>query len=90
MSFDRHPSKAHTAKIVYQLSTLISDARRAVGWTMRDLAEHLGVNTSSISRMEASERDGTIRVETLCRALDVMGFRLRLGCEPIGGSTDRG
>lgn len=52
--------------------TLINDARRAVGWSMRDLAAHLGVNVSTVSRMERSERDGTIQVATLRRALDVM------------------
>ncbi|WP_162256586.1 helix-turn-helix domain-containing protein [Agromyces sp. Soil535] len=60
------------------MSTLIADARRAVGWSMRDLAEHLDVNVSSVSRMEASECDGTIGVGTLNRALEVMEFNLRL------------
>ncbi|ANJ25625.1 helix-turn-helix domain-containing protein [Agromyces aureus] len=64
------------------MSTLIADSRRAVGWTMRDLAERLDVNTSTISRMEASERDGTIGVGTLSRALEAMGFSLHLGCDP--------
>ena len=52
---------------------------------MRDLAERLQVNTSTISRMEASERDGTIGVGTLGRALEAMGFSLHLGCEPVRG-----
>lgn len=64
------------------MSKLIADARRAVGWSMRDLAEHLDVNVSSVSRMEASERDGTIGVGTLNRALEVMGFNLRLASAP--------
>ncbi|WP_448808738.1 XRE family transcriptional regulator [Agromyces bauzanensis] len=55
------------------MMSLIPDTRRSVGWSMRDLAAHLGVNVSTVSRMEKSERDGTIQLSTLRRALDVMG-----------------
>ncbi|MHA6695770.1 helix-turn-helix domain-containing protein [Homoserinimonas sp. A520] len=55
------------------MSTTIMDTRRAVGWTVRELAENLGVAPSSVTRMEQSERDGRIQLGTLQRALNVMG-----------------
>lgn len=53
--------------------SVIASTRRSIGWSMRELAAHLGVNVSTVSRMERSERDGTIQLSTLRRALDVMG-----------------
>lgn len=58
---------------VWRLSTTIKDTRRAVGWTVRELAENLGVAPSTVTRMEQSERDGRIQLGTLQRALNVMG-----------------
>ncbi|MHA6668595.1 helix-turn-helix domain-containing protein [Homoserinimonas sp. A447] len=55
------------------MSTTIADTRRAVGWTVRELAENLGVAPSTVTRMEQSERDGRIQLGTLQRALNIMG-----------------
>lgn len=60
------------------MSTTISDTRRSVGWTVRDLAENLGVAPSTVTRMEQSERDERIQLGTLKRALAVMGRRPRV------------
>lgn len=60
------------------MSTTIRDTRRAVGWTVRDLAENLGVAASTVTRMEQSERDGRIQLGTLRRALNVMGRSPRI------------
>jgi transcriptional regulator with XRE-family HTH domain len=60
------------------MSTTIADTRRAVGWTVRELAENLGVAPSTVTRMEQSERDDRIQLGTLKRALGVMGRSPRL------------
>jgi len=60
------------------MSTTISDTRAAVGWTVRELASTLGVAPSTVTRMEQSERDGRIQLDTLERALGVMGRRPRI------------
>lgn len=55
------------------MGTTIADTRRAVGWTVRELAENMGVAPSTVTRMEQSERDDRIQLATLKRALGVMG-----------------
>ncbi|MHA6695603.1 helix-turn-helix domain-containing protein [Homoserinimonas sp. A520] len=60
------------------MTTTIADTRRAVGWTVRELAETLGVAPSTVTRMEQSERDGRIQLGTLQRALNVMGRSPRI------------
>ena len=60
------------------MTTTISDTRHAVGWTVRDLAENLGVAPSTITRMEQAELAETIQIGTLKRALGVMGRGVRL------------
>ena len=55
------------------MSTTIADTRRAVGWTVRELAENMVVAPSTVTRMEQSERDDRIQLGTLTRALSVMG-----------------
>lgn len=57
------------------MSSTIADTRRAVGWTVRDLAENMGVAPSTVTRMEQSEREDRIQLGTLKRALGVMGRR---------------
>ncbi len=60
------------------MSTTIADTRRAVGWSVRELAENMGVAPSTVTRMEQSERDDRIQLGTLKRALGVMGRRPRV------------
>ena len=47
--------------------------RDALGMSTRDLAARLGVTSMAISKLEASERAGTIGVDTLTRAADALG-----------------
>ncbi len=61
---------------------LIRTTRDELGLTGADLAERLGVTVGAISHMERSEREGRIRLETLERALGVMGRRLSIGTGP--------
>lgn len=60
------------------MSSTIADTRRAVGWTVRELAENMGVAPSTVTRMEQSEREDRIQLGTLKRALGVMGRRPRV------------
>jgi len=47
--------------------------RDALGMSTRDMAARLGVTSMAISKLEASERAGTIRLDTLTRAADALG-----------------
>lgn len=51
----------------------IRAVRDALGMSTRDLASRLGVTSMAISKLEASERAGTIGLETLSRAADALG-----------------
>ena len=58
------------------MSTHIRDTRKRLGMTIYDLADKLGVTAGAISQMERSERDETIQMSTLKRALKAMGADL--------------
>jgi len=47
--------------------------RDALGMSTRDLASRLSVTSMAISKLEASERAGTIGLDTLSRAADALG-----------------
>lgn len=47
--------------------------RDALGMSTRDMAAQLGVTSMAISKLEASERAGTIGLDTLTRAADALG-----------------
>ncbi|NTV38808.1 MAG: mobile mystery protein A [Demequinaceae bacterium] len=47
--------------------------RDALGMSTRDMAARLGVTSMSVSKFEASERAGTIGLDTLTRAADALG-----------------
>lgn len=47
--------------------------RDALGMSTRDLAARLSVTSMAISKLEASERAGTIGLDTLTRAADALG-----------------
>jgi predicted DNA-binding mobile mystery protein A len=51
----------------------IRAVRDALGMSTRDLAARLGVTSMAISKLEASERAGTIGLDTLNRAADALG-----------------
>ncbi|GAA1937586.1 helix-turn-helix domain-containing protein [Agromyces allii] len=58
------------------MSAHIRDTRKRLGMTIYDLADKLGVTAGAISQMERSERDETIQLSTLKRALKAMGADL--------------
>lgn len=51
----------------------IRAVRDALGMSTRDMAARLGVTSMAISKLEASERAGTIGLDTLSRAADALG-----------------
>ncbi|MEP6843498.1 MAG: helix-turn-helix transcriptional regulator [Pseudolysinimonas sp.] len=61
------------------MSNLIQSTRAQGGITGRDLASRLGITIGAVSQMERSERDGTIQLATLDRALRAMGLRAQVG-----------
>jgi predicted DNA-binding mobile mystery protein A len=46
--------------------------RDAIGMTAEDLAARLGISQPSLTRLEKSERNGSIRLETLTRVADAL------------------
>lgn len=64
------------------MSDLIRTARKRAGLTGGRLGERLGITAGAVSRMERSEREGTIQLDTLRRALDAMGRNLQLDAQP--------
>ena len=54
----------------------MSAIRRALGMTERQLAERLGVTQPAVHRLEKSEADETIRLNTLRRAAEALDCSL--------------
>ena len=55
------------------MSNVIQSTRKELGMTGDELARLLAVTRGAVSQMERSERDGSIKLETLNRALFAMG-----------------
>ncbi|GAA2455291.1 helix-turn-helix domain-containing protein [Agromyces soli] len=70
------------------MSDLIRAARDELGITGAELAARLGVTAGAVSQMERSERSGSIRLDTLSRALEAMQLRLRLSMTPVTAYAD--
>ncbi|WGT46703.1 helix-turn-helix domain-containing protein [Tessaracoccus lacteus] len=64
------------------MSDLIRTTRKSAGLTGAQLAGRLGITVGAVSRMERSERAGTIQLDTLRRALAATGQGLRLDATP--------
>ena len=54
----------------------VNAIRRALGMSERQLAERMGIKQPSVSNLERSEADGTIRLSTLRRAAEAMDCEL--------------
>ncbi len=70
------------------MSDLIRTTRGDLGWSGAALAERLGVTVGAISQLERSEREGSIKIETLERALAAMGLRLALSARADNALSD--
>ena len=46
--------------------------REALGMTAGELADRMGVSQPSVTRLEQSERDGVVRLDTLTRVADAL------------------
>lgn len=60
--------------------TLVAEARRAAGLSIRELARLADLSFTTISRIESGESDPTLG--TLRRILEAAGYTLRLAAEP--------
>jgi predicted DNA-binding mobile mystery protein A len=54
----------------------IREIREALGMSSTQLAQRMGVHQSTVIRMEESEKDETISIDTLNRAARALGCRL--------------
>jgi predicted DNA-binding mobile mystery protein A len=50
--------------------------RESLGMSQADLGRRLGVRASSVGKLEAAERGGTLQLDTLRRAADALGCEL--------------
>jgi transcriptional regulator with XRE-family HTH domain len=67
-------------------ASYVNQARRAAGFSQRELSRRTGVPQSAIARIERGQQ--VPRADTLERLLKACGFELRLG--PVrGGGVDR-
>jgi transcriptional regulator with XRE-family HTH domain len=64
------------------MPTMIRDARRAAGVSVRELARRCEVKPATVQSWERSEEDGAIQLSTLRRALGAMHQRLVVDTEP--------
>ena len=67
-------------------ATYLNQARRAAGFSQRELSRRAGVPQSAIARIERGQQ--VPRADTLERLLEACGFELRLGPKR-GGGVDR-
>jgi len=61
----------------------IKTIREALGMTATQLAKRLGISLAGLSKIEASERKGTITLSTLKKAADVLGCRVVVSLVPL-------
>lgn len=73
-----------------RMSNLIQTARIEAGVTGVELARRLGVTPGAVSQLERSERDGSIRWESLERALAVLGRRPLVSLADATATPDYG
>lgn len=67
-------------------ATYVNQARRAAGFSQRELSRRTGVPQAAIARIESGRQ--IPRADTLDRLLTACGFELRLG-PTRGGGVDR-
>lgn len=69
--------------------SLVRGLRESLGLSTTELAYRLGVNQSSVVRLEQSEIKGSISLSLLQRALDAMGYGLQFTLVPLRKESDR-
>src|SRR3954452_15557495 len=62
--------------------------RDALGMSSGDLADRLGVTATAVQKLEASERGGRARLDTLARAADALGCDLVYAFVPRSSLKD--
>ncbi len=67
-----HPPTPDVGVAATTVGTHIDRARRAAGWTTRQLAQRAGITTSAVGRiLNNSRQPSPEQVERLCAALDI-------------------
>jgi transcriptional regulator with XRE-family HTH domain len=69
------------------MSNVIQSTRKDLGMTGDELARLLNVTRGAVSQMERSERDGSIKLETLRRTLLAMGKSAEITVRPENPSS---
>ena len=65
------------------MTDLIRAVRKKQNLTIYQLAQRLGVTAGAVSQLERSEREGTIKIGTLRRALQSLGEDIEMKAKPI-------
>lgn len=70
------PVRAHRAALATPRGGWLRAMRRVLGMSLKDMADRLGSAPSSVSRLELSEQKGTIQLDSLRRAAEVLNCEL--------------
>ncbi|MGC5165482.1 mobile mystery protein A [Luteimicrobium sp. DT211] len=67
------PLRDHPSATARPAGGWVRAVRSALGMSATDLARRLGITPAAVRKLEASERNGVVRLDTLTRAADAMG-----------------
>lgn len=70
------PLRANRGALMVPRGGWLRSVRRALGLTLEDMAGRLGIARSSVARLETSEQKGTIQLDSLRRAAEVLNCEL--------------
>ncbi|MCJ7873236.1 helix-turn-helix domain-containing protein [Phaeobacter sp. J2-8] len=74
------------ARTARQIGTLIQRARKAQGWTQKQLAERAGLRQATISSMESGEKPA--KLDSLLAVLSALDLEFRIGARSKGDASD--
>ena len=70
------PLREHRASLVMPRGGWLRAVRRALGMSLEDIAFRLGVTSSNVIRLETSEQNGTIQLDSLRRVATALNCEL--------------
>ena len=69
---------AHENELRRRLAIVFDTARMKENWSIRELAEHMGSSISQVRLLLHREIGGSLTLNTICRAADVLNIQVIL------------